>query len=257
MLKKGDNMKFIDNFFTLIYNIQIGLEKFEEWYKSKQKYISWVYILTFIIGVTFILCKQLILGEIIVISGMVISGLDKIIGWKHSVRKWLKMCALYNFFFSAMLAATIQDMIGYTVIDTAFVVIYLLVWVFLSLISYSKVSMLVNEIVSGVTTTIFTIGTYLVSITLKNSPASKDYILYFHTDKAFGLAIEKGDPLALKFVEIICLEELEIIFKAFLPVIGVTALSIIFVKIKVYWLEKNKISEPQKEIENAETSNAY
>lgn len=48
------------------------------------------------------------------------------------------------------------------------------------------------------------------------------------------------------------LELLESAFSSLLPIIGVTALSIIMVKMKKYWMEKNKISEPEaKKNENA------
>lgn len=258
ILKEGDNMKFVDGFFTWILSIQFLIERIEDWYISKRKYMSWVYILTFVIGVVLILCKQVILGEIVFISGIVFVGFDNIVGWKHSVRRWLKICVIYNLFFSLILTGIVQGIVNNTVIDTVFIIIYLLVWVFLSLISNSKVAMLVNEIVSGVAATIFTIGTYLVSMALKNMPASKDYLLYFHTDEAFELALANKNALAWKFVGIMGLETLEVAFLSLLPVIGVTALCIIMVKIKVYWMEKNKKSEPEIEIGyNEKIANTY
>ncbi len=241
-------MKFVDEFFTWILNTQIFLEKVEDWYISKRKYIFRVYILTFVMTVILILCKQVILGESIFIFGMVFVGFDNIIGWKHSVRRWLKICVIYNLFFSLILTGIMQKIVNNTIVDMMFIIIYLLVWVFLSLISNSKVALLVNEIVSGLAATIFTIGTYLVSMALKNMPNSEDYLLYFHTDEAFKLALINQDVLAWKFAGIMWLEILEITFMSLLPVIGVTALCIIMIKIKGYWMEKNKISEPEKEI---------
>lgn len=44
------------------------------------------------------------------------------------------------------------------------------------------------------------------------------------------------------------LEIFEIMFLSFLPIIGVTALSIIMVKVRIYWMEKNGMREPEKEI---------
>ena len=44
------------------------------------------------------------------------------------------------------------------------------------------------------------------------------------------------------------MEQLEIGFISFLPVIGVSAMCIIMVKIKIYWMEKNKVFEPEKGI---------
>ena len=64
--------------------------------------------------------------------------------------------------------------------------------------------------------------------------------------EAFELALENKDALAWKFAGILGLEQLEVAFLSLLPVIGVTALSIIMIKIKGYWLEKNEIVEPEK-----------
>lgn len=241
-------MKLIDRFFTWILSIQNMLEKIEEWYKTRRKYVPWVYMLTFMIGIVLILFKQVILGELVIISGMIFAGFDNIIGWKHSVRRWLKMCAFYNLFFSLILAGIVQGIVKSAIADIVFIIIYLLVWVFLSLISNSKVALLVNEIVSGVAATIFTIGTYLVSMALKNKPTSSDYLLYFQTEESFELALANKDALARELLGIMGLEMLETAFLSLLPVIGVSALCIIMIKIKGYWVEKNKTPEPEKKI---------
>lgn len=241
-------MRYVDCFFNTIISIQEFLEKFENWYLKRRKYLSWIYILSIIFAYVLIVCKRVAMGEIVFILGMVITGIESIIGWKHSVRRWLKICVIYNLFFSTILACMIQGQIKYAILTPLFVGLYLFVWVFLSLISNSKIALLVNEIVSGIATTIFTIGTYLISMVLKGLSASSDYKLYYHTDEAVIRASENVEALAWKYWGITVLEKLEVAFLAFLPVIGVTALCIIMVKIKIYWMEKNKISEPEKEI---------
>ena len=241
-------MRYVDCFFNTIISIQEFLEKFENWYLKRRKYLSWIYILSIIFAYVLIVCKRVAMGEIVFILGMVITGIESIIGWKHSVRRWLKICVIYNLFFSTILAYMIQGQIKYAILTPLFVGLYLFVWVFLSLISNSKIALLVNEIVSGIAATIFTIGTYLISMVLKGLSASSDYKLYYHTDEAVIRASENVEALAWKYWGITVLEKLEVAFLAFLPVIGVTALCIIMVKIKIYWMEKNKISEPEKEI---------
>jgi len=241
-------MKIIDNFFSWILAIQFVLEKMEEWYLKKRQYLSWILFSTFAVGIIFILCKQVIIGEIIFLSGMLFVGFDNIVGWKHSVRRWLKICIIYNLFFSLILACVVQGAIQYTIITPVFIAAYLIVWIFLSLISNSKVSLLVNEIVSGIAATVFTIGTYLISMALKNMPSSNDYLNYFQTDEVFENALANGDALAWSFLGIGILEMLEGAFLSLLPIIGVTALCIIMIKIKGYWMEKNKIFEPETEI---------
>lgn len=241
-------MKLVDCFFAWILSVQNLLEKTEEWYRARRKYIPCVYISTFMIGIVLILLKLVILGELVIISGVVFAGFDNIIGWKHSVRRWLKICVVYNLVFSLILAGIVQGMVKGAIVDIVFVIIYLLVWVLLSLISNSKVALLVNEIVSGMAATIFTIGTYLVSMALKNQPTSSDYLLYFQTEEAFELAIANKDDLAWEILRIMGLEMLETAFLSLLPVIGVSALCIIMIKIKGYWVEKNATHEPEKKI---------
>ena len=225
ILKKGDNMKYIDKFLKCIINIQRRLEKIEGWYISKRKYTIWVVLFFPIIGMFLAYCKQIILAGIVVILGMVFSGLETIVGWKHSVRRWLLVCVVYNFAFSFLLKEIVDEIANKTMDDIVFVIIYLVVWIFLSLISNSKVALLVNEIVSGAAATIFTIGTYLVSMALQND-----------------------DTLTSDIERIEMLKSVETLFMLFLPVIGVTALCIIMIKIKGYWMEKNEITEPEKQI---------
>ncbi len=191
-------------------------------------------------GYVLIVGKLVVIGELVLILGMVMASIENIIGWKHSVRRWLKICVIYNLFFSAILACMIQGQIKYPISAPLFVGLYLFVWVFLSLISNSKVALFVNEIVSGIATTIFTIGTYLISMALKGLLAANDYKLYYHTDEAVMHALENGETLAWEFLGITVLELLEIFFLSFLPVIGVSAMCIIMVKVKVYSFPSNK-----------------
>ena len=241
-------MKFIDAFFNKIIAIQEWLERFEGWYRTNRRYLSCAYILSIVFATVLLVLEKVILGETIFVFGMFFVGIDNIIGWKQSVRRWLKICVVYNLFFSAILAGIIQGIIKYAVLTPLFIGVYLFVWVFLSLISNSKVALLVNEIVSGLTATVFTIGTYLISMTLKSLPSSSDYIMYYHTDKAAMQALMNGEALAWKFVEATVLETLELAFFSFLPVIGVTALCIIIIKVKIYWMEKNEVDEPEKKV---------
>ena len=85
-----------------------------------------------------------------------------------------------------------------------------------------------------------------MSMALKNKPASSNYLLYFQTDEAFELALANKDALAWEFFWIMGLEMLETAFLSLLPVIGVSALCIIMIKIKGYWVEKIEHQNPRK-----------
>lgn len=213
-------MMLIDAFFKMILFIQNLLEKIEMMYISKASCILKIGGLSIILTIILIVCRQVVLGEIFFIMGMFLLEGSDIIGWKCCVRKWLKVCCVYNIFFSLIVSELIREINNSNMInDAMFLGIYLFVWLFLSLISNTKTSMLINEILSGMATTIFTIGTYLINMLLKYE-------------------------LNLKYQ--LRLETLEIIFMSILPVIGVTALCIIMIKVKEYWMKKNKIFEPEK-----------
>ena len=242
-------MKFINSFFNKIIGIQVFLGKFEEWHQTNRKKYSWIIIGSIVLALALVAIKQVIFGEIVFLLGMFLMGIDNIIGWKYSVRKWLKLCVVYNLFFSIILACLIQNLIKTTIWVPLFIGLYLFIWVLLSLISNSKVALLVNEIVSGIVATVFTIGTYLISSALKGLPSSEEYILYYNNEEELTQALLNGEMMARKFFDAGVLELLEGFFLAFLPVIGVSALSIIAVKIKMYWMEKNKKCEPEIEID--------
>ena len=242
-------MKFINSFFNKIIGIQVFLGKFEEWHQTNRKKYSWIIIGSIVLALALVAIKQVIFGEIVFLLGMFLMGIDNIIGWKYSVRKWLKLCVVYNLFFSIILACLIQNLIKTTIWVPLFIGLYLFIWVLLSLISNSKVALLVNEIVSGIVATVFTIGTYLISSALKGLPSSEEYILYYNNEEELTQALLNGEMMARKFFDAGVLELLEGFFLAFLPVMGVSALSIIAVKIKMYWMEKNKKCEPENEID--------
>lgn len=202
-------MKFINSFFNKIIGIQVFLGKFEEWHQTNRKKYSWIIIGSIVLALALVAIKQVIFGEIVFLLGMFLMGIDNIIGWKYSVRKWLKLCVVYNLFFSIILACLIQNLIKTTIWVPLFIGLYLFIWVLLSLISNSKVALLVNEIVSGIAATVFTIGTYLISSALKGLPSSEEYILYYNNEEELTQALLNGEMMARKFFDAGVLELLE------------------------------------------------
>lgn len=148
-------MKIINIIFEKTLEIQEKLKGFEDWYQENRKYSPIVIYMSIFITIILFLFNMPMLASMIFALGMFIVGIGNVIGWNHSVRKWLKLCVLYNFFFSVLLASMIQDYTKEKIFWVAFGTIYFLVWVFLSLISDCKVALLVNEITSGLVATFF------------------------------------------------------------------------------------------------------
>lgn len=238
-------MKFIDAFFERILLIQFGLERFEKFVNKYQGYIGWIFLGGLFLGFITILFKQPVLTLIVWGISMSVLVIEGIIGWRKSVRKWMKVCIWYNLLFSLFLTAIVQEKIEYSISAGLFTTIYMIIWLFLSLISYSKISILVNEVISGISATVFTIGTYLVSLRLGSLPSIEEFHDYFKTTSKFEMESESITRTLSKYAEVEFLDALQWFFVAFLPIIGTSTLCIIFIKIKVYWLEKNQREEPE------------
>ncbi|MBQ6812694.1 MAG: hypothetical protein IJP06_06210 [Agathobacter sp.] len=182
------------------------------------------------------------LGQITFILGFVWSGLGNCIGWRHSVRKWLSICFIYNALFSIILAAVLQGYIKYSVFIPLSVVIYMLIWIVFSLIADGKVALLVNEIVSGLSATIFTIGTFLVNITLKNLPTEDDITSMISTETEIEVTLQDVHSVVWRYADRVALESLEESFTALLPIIGISMVCVVMVKLKEYWMEKYMVA---------------
>ena len=115
----------------------------------------------------------------------------------------------------------------------------------MSLVSNTRVALLANEIISGISVTIFTCGTYFTGIILKHIPSLNEYLLYFHTVEDVQLALENNDVFVLEFIGTLGIELLELAFLSFLPIMGITTLCIILVKIKQYWMDKNDVFDAE------------
>jgi len=240
-------MKYVDSFFKCIIAIQNCLERMEKTYKDRQDFFEKMYYISVFIAVALVLFRAVFVGAIIGILGIVAHGFQSVIGWKYSVRKWLRNCVVYNFVFSIVISEQVQKITEYSIMLPLFVIIYMCVWVFLSLISNSEVSLLVNEVASGLAATIFTIGSYVTDLMIKEAPYSKELLsLYNSVEKDLIAGEISSEAWLILYSQI--LQSVNELFVIFLPIIGVTALSVIVIKIKVYWMKKNNIKEPEMQV---------
>lgn len=221
------------------------MERFEKIVIKYQRYSGWIFLGSLFLGYVTLHLKQPMLTLIIWGISMSVLVIEGIIGWRKSVRKLLKVCIFYNLFFSLLLTAIVQEKIEYPISSGLFTTIYMIIWFFLSLISYSKISILVNEVISGISATVFTIGTYLVSLRLGSLPSIEEFHDYFKITSKFEMESASISRTILKYAELKILDALQSFFVVFLPIIGTSTLCIIFIKIKMYWLEKNQREEPE------------
>lgn len=92
---------------------------------------------------------------------------------------------------------------------------------------------MINEIISGISTLTFTIGTYLVNMGLENKPSLDDYSKICPTVEAFEIELSNIEALVREFFEIGILQMFDILFSFFLPIVGVTVVSIIIIVVKI------------------------
>ena len=237
-------MKIINSFFNGIIFMQKHIGKFENWYEGKQKYLSKLYAALIAIAVGFMVFKYTALGITVIILVVMLSTFQSIVGWRNSALKWLKAGIIYNLIYSVILAVIMSEYCFHANGAVLFTIIYLFMWIFLSLISNSEVALLINETISGGIAAIFTIGTYITSILSKSLPSVNERTLYFQDDSIFEQALERGDDMAINFLKAILLEGLDNVFMIMLPVIGITTASIIMIKIKIYWMKNMEVEEP-------------
>lgn len=227
--------------FCGVIAIEKRLEIFENWYEKHSKYIAWIWLFNLVLTWILLSIGQMLFAQVSFISGLILVGMENSIGWKHSVHRWLKLCLVYNMFFSMILAYVLQRYIEHSVFTLLFVLMYMFVWIVFSLIADSKVALLVNEIVSGLIATIFTIGTYLVSMTLKGLPTSADMIEIFQTEQKAEIILHETDSIVWRYVDRVAMESLEDGFVVLLPVIGVSLICIVVLRLKEYWKEKYNV----------------
>ena len=239
---EGMVMKIIDAFFGGILEIEEFFDNIECLYEEKKKYIRGIFVACVLCCVIFAVIGQVIVSGIVLVIGILIIGYSQIADWRHSARKLFVLCVINNVLFSGILVCWMQGTIESLNTRALYIGLYLIIWGFLSIVSEVEVSLLVNEIVSGVTTTIFTIGTFLISMKLKGLSSTKDYETYFQSEELFVQALENNDIIVWNILKVEILELFEVGFIALLPIIGLTALCVMIVKVKKYWLDKRKES---------------
>ena len=238
-------MKYVNAFFIAILAIQGFIQKLEIKIEKYKKYNRWVFLGSIFVAFLSLMGKNIIFGGFVFTSAIILLALERIVGWKESVEKWLKVCVVYNLYFSVILTSIIQGYIKDNISIELFIALYSFIWLFLSLISNSEVSLLVNEIISGLAATVFTIGTYLTSMKLGTLSPISDYESYFPNPEALENALINENLLAWEYIKVELLNFLQTLFMTLLPIIGISALCIIFVKVKKYWLKKNGKKEPE------------
>lgn len=204
--------------------------------------------LDMIFNVIFIICVLiLVTGKtwgMWIGAGIIICQLFlKSVGWRKSVKKWLFLTVVVDGIIIILLVDTINLPNGYHQwMAITGIFLFFLLWIFFSLLAINRVAKLVNEIIASISATIFSIGTFLTSfyspnmsqftIQLQQLENNLDNISDEEMIKSVGdLFVYEGVKIANGF------------FIIMLPIIGVSAICVVFILLKEYWMSKYGIVE--------------
>ena len=164
---------------------------------------------------------QAILGNALVIV-MFICYVKKISKWYISVVKFILTVVIWEFIFCFFIMLGIKEFIKFSDITTFIIIfiIYLAIWFVFSILAKSDVSKLANEFISVITTIIFTIGTYVVSMKYGDVPS---------------LVQKMNGPF---FIDSLKKVIFETGFLILLPVLSVSLFCTLAVDIKDYYFKK-------------------
>lgn len=231
-------MKLLKTLFELVDSLRRKLDTFDEWYNAHIRYIPWTVLALLILTFFTIVWHQIIVGMCSFACLLIIVAIDWGIGWRHSVIKWLKFGFIFNYILTMVIALLLQRYYMTYRAEILFLFVYLSVWILLSLIADETVALFVNETLSLLATTVFTIGTYLISANSKNMKSLKALEYLFESEDVLEKALNEGDRLAWDYVTMELLDIVERCFLFFLPIIGVTALTIVILKVRTYLQSK-------------------
>lgn len=211
-IRMKKRMELIHRFFKTIITIQRFLERLEGRFMKLRKYVMPSFVASLIFGVVFYKLGIEILGIIVVTTGLVIIYLDEIIGWRTSAMKLFTLGLFYNLILSSILGGLLSERVSEKIANIVIVATYLALWLLFSLLADIKAAKLVNEALSVLAAAGFTIGMYILDIF--------------------------GDKRIFINTEVYDLEAMKPIFTLFLPIIGITAISLVAVNAEEYWLCK-------------------
>ncbi len=222
---KREKKKIIDLFMQHILCIQKLIYKIDKWYThNTMQYFIFMIIAGVIFAILVALEWELpaFIVSLIFLIGLFI---DKNSGWCTSPIKFFLVACIMDFFIVLLMFLFLYEYVNLInipddVVINIILLLYLILWLYTSLIAKTDVAKLVNEVIAALTTTIFTIGTYFLSL---NTSTNTENIL-----------------LRNLYNEYPQLEKLLMeCFGLLLPYIGITTLSMAAITIKSYWLKKH------------------
>lgn len=155
----------------------------------------------------------------------------ELIGWRSSAKKWLLVSIVYNFICSYVVTLLIKELFSTTIFAFLFALIYILSWIIMSLLADDDVALLTNEVTAGLSTSLFTIVSYLITVRMGQLPSLGEALLF--TSKM--TSSEKIEKIWINpYIEVELLYEILQGLIIFLPMIAASAVSIVLLKIKIY-----------------------
>lgn len=120
---------------------------------------------------------------------------------------------------------------------------YLKLWFRISMTSQAAVAKLANEFMSVITTIIFTVGTYIISLALNDVPSLMQISRTYSSIEQLRIQILTNPTLKMQFFSSCGKIFLEVMFLLILPTLCISLLVTAVIDVKDYWMKKNNYED--------------
>lgn len=235
-------MKLVNKFMNFILNCQNKLLLLTELWEVYRPIVMWAIFGEVILLVIFIVFKNIFFIKFFVILLGFTCYLEHLVKVNLSAIAFLKATVVYNFVFILWICITIFSEQANSSLDSMVlryvVPIYFLFWIFMSLIMKTTISRIINEVMSGILTILFTAGTFISSLHAPNFTYDElnamDSIPY---DEILNSEMAARVLQALKYYVLMD------VYKFVLPFLCISLTSLVAINVKEYWLKKNGLKE--------------
>ena len=116
--------------------------------------------------------------------------------------------------------------------------IYFTLWVFMSLIIKINIARIINEIMSGILTILFTAGTFISSLNVPN-------FTYEELNSIDSIQFDEilNSEFATRVLQAVKYYVLMDVYKFVLPFLCISVTSLVAISVKEYWMKKNGLKE--------------
>ncbi|SDB54272.1 hypothetical protein SAMN02910298_02775 [Pseudobutyrivibrio sp. YE44] len=171
----------IDAFFSAMEQVRRFTDKYEKWFVANKRRIEIFNLVQFFVfAIIYIKSRNTLVINIAFPLYFFLLYVENVFGCCKSIRIFLKTLFLYLIGFCFLLWALWGQLLRYNLLTFILtVILYCALWIFISVLADSDVALLGNEIIAGISTTIFSIATFVLALIMKSLPGDEVFSEYY------------------------------------------------------------------------------